>query len=119
MLNEAERLELKTKATLLLCDVIFDEGVVQQIKQHRNLLMRFTIKDPKVVYSINNYNYYCHVFEAERHLLGGIEQLISRNKDALLAKTPVILKALYDLDIVSEEALKQWSKKVRIISNIY
>jgi len=95
MLNEAERLELKAKATLLLCDVIFNEGVVHQIKQHRNLLLRFTINDPK----------------AERHLLGGIEQLISRNKDVLLAKTPVILKALYDFDIVSEDALKQWSKK--------
>lgn len=53
MVNEAERLELKTKASLLLADVIFDVGVVNQIKSHRNLLLRFCINDKKVIILIN------------------------------------------------------------------
>lgn len=48
MLNEAERLELKTKAPLLLADVLFTEDLVAQVKQNRNLLLRFCIKDKKV-----------------------------------------------------------------------
>lgn len=48
MLNEAERLELKEKAPLLLCQVVFDTDVLKQIKQHRTLLLRFCINDQKV-----------------------------------------------------------------------
>lgn len=48
LLNEAERLELKSKATLLLADVLFDENVVAQIKEYRTLLLRFTLDDHRV-----------------------------------------------------------------------
>ncbi|KAK0408362.1 hypothetical protein QR680_003909 [Steinernema hermaphroditum] len=93
--NEAERLDLKTKAPLLLADVIFDENVLEQLKTHRILLLRFTANDQK----------------AQKYLLGGIEQLIANNKDALLPKTAHIIKALYDLDIVTEEVIVAWGEK--------
>lgn len=93
--NEAERLELKTKAPLLLADVLFDTDVVNQIKTHRNLLLRFCVNDKK----------------AQRHLLGGIEQLIFANKDVLLPKTAHIIKALYDADICEEESILSWGSK--------
>lgn len=48
MVNEAERLELKTKAPLILANVLFDTDVVNQIKIYRNLLLRFCINDKKV-----------------------------------------------------------------------
>lgn len=48
MLNEAERLELKSKATILLANVLFDTNVVAQIKEYRTLLLRFTVDDHKV-----------------------------------------------------------------------
>ncbi|MFH4983262.1 hypothetical protein AB6A40_009971 [Gnathostoma spinigerum] len=95
LLNEAERLELKSKATLLLADVLFDTNVVAQIREHRVLLLRFTLDDHK----------------AQRHLLGGIEQLISKNLDVLLPKSAHIIKALYDGDIVEEEVLLAWGEK--------
>uniref|UniRef100_A0A914WNN3 Eukaryotic translation initiation factor 5 n=1 Tax=Plectus sambesii TaxID=2011161 RepID=A0A914WNN3_9BILA len=95
MLNESERLELKNKAPLLLCDVIFDENVLQQIKEYRTLFLRFTYEDKK----------------AQRHLLGGIEQLISKNTNVLLPKSALIIKTLYDEDIVGEEMLIEWGKK--------
>uniref|UniRef100_A0A915D1H9 Eukaryotic translation initiation factor 5 n=1 Tax=Ditylenchus dipsaci TaxID=166011 RepID=A0A915D1H9_9BILA len=93
--NEAERLELKTKAPLLLADVLFDTDVINQIKVHRNLLLRFCLNDKK----------------AQRHLLGGIEQLINANKDVLLPKTAHIIKALYDSDVCDEETILTWGSK--------
>uniref|UniRef100_A0A8R1Y0Z8 Eukaryotic translation initiation factor 5 n=1 Tax=Onchocerca volvulus TaxID=6282 RepID=A0A8R1Y0Z8_ONCVO len=95
LLNEAERLELKSKATLLLADVLFDANVVNQIMEYRNILLRFTVNDHK----------------AQRHLLGGIEQLISKHFDILLPKSAHIIKALYDTDVVEEEVLLAWGEK--------
>ncbi|VDO26619.1 unnamed protein product [Onchocerca flexuosa] len=95
LLNEAERLELKSKATLLLADVLFDTNVVNQIMEYRNILLRFTVNDHK----------------AQRHLLGGIEQLISKHFDTLLPKSAHIIKALYDTDVVEEEVLLAWGEK--------
>lgn len=95
LLFEAERLELKSKATILLANVLFDTNVVTQIKEYRNLLLRFTIEDHK----------------AQRHLLGGIEQLIAENQEALLPKSAHIIKALYDNDLVEEEVLLAWGEK--------
>lgn len=48
MLNEAERLELKCKAPLLLSAVLLTKNVVAELKQYRNLLLRFCINDNKV-----------------------------------------------------------------------
>ncbi|KAI3422167.1 hypothetical protein GPALN_012700 [Globodera pallida] len=95
MLNEAERLELKSKAPLLLADVLFDVNVITQIKQHRNLLLRFCLKDEK----------------AQRILLGGIEQLVQKNKGVLMSKTAHIIKALYDNDICEEDVVLAWGSK--------
>lgn len=95
LLNEAERLELKSKATLLLADVLFDTNVVNQIAEYRNILLRFTVDDHK----------------AQRHLLGGIEQLISKHFDTLFPKSAHIIKALYDNDVVEEEVLLAWGEK--------
>uniref|UniRef100_A0A183DSL6 Eukaryotic translation initiation factor 5 n=1 Tax=Gongylonema pulchrum TaxID=637853 RepID=A0A183DSL6_9BILA len=95
LLDEAERLELKSKATLLLADVLFDKNVVSQIKEHRNTLFRFTERDHK----------------AQRHLLGGIEQLIAKYEETLLPRTCRILKDLYDYDILEEEVILAWGEK--------
>uniref|UniRef100_A0A1I7VRF7 Eukaryotic translation initiation factor 5 n=1 Tax=Loa loa TaxID=7209 RepID=A0A1I7VRF7_LOALO len=95
LLNEAERLELKSKAALLLADVLFDTNVVSQIVEYRNILLRFTVNDHK----------------AQRHLLGGIEQLISKHFDTLFPKSAHIIKALYDNDVVEEEVLLAWGEK--------
>ncbi|KAI1720523.1 domain found in IF2B/IF5 domain-containing protein [Ditylenchus destructor] len=95
MVNEAERLEMRTKAVVVLANIIFDEDVINQIKSHRTLLLRFCLNDKK----------------AQRYLLGGIEHVIYDNKDILLPKTAHIMKALYDADIVEEETLLNWGSK--------
>lgn len=96
ILSEAERLEIKQKATLVLAELLFDQNICLQAKKHRLLLLRFTLNDKK----------------AQRYLMGGIEQIIALHKELLMSKVPGVLKLLYDLDILSEQAVIDWSDKV-------
>ncbi|CAI2353495.1 unnamed protein product [Caenorhabditis sp. 36 PRJEB53466] len=95
--DEAERLELKQKASLLLANVLFDENILteQQIPKQRKLLLRFTLNDKK----------------AQRYMLGGIEQVVNKHESTLLAKSAHIIKALYEADICEEEAILTWGEK--------
>lgn len=96
LLSEAERLEVKDKAALVLVELLMNEKIVSQIKQHRKLLLHFCHNNQK----------------AQKYLLGGVEQVINGHKDVLLPKVPHIFKELYDMDIVEEEVLLDWAKKV-------
>ncbi|KAE9413275.1 hypothetical protein Angca_007839 [Angiostrongylus cantonensis] len=97
--DEAERLELKQKAPLLLVDVLLDQDIIKdgmiQLKNNRRVLLRFTLGDKK----------------AQRYLLGGIEQLIIKHEAVLLPKAAHIIKGLYDNDICEEEAILAWGEK--------
>ncbi|CAK9806788.1 Eukaryotic translation initiation factor 5 [Anthophora plagiata] len=93
---EAERLEIKTKAPLILAELLFDQNIAAQAKKYRVLLLRFTHDDIK----------------AQKYLIRGIEQVIALHKDALMPKVPGILKLFYDADILEEKALFEWSSKV-------
>ena len=75
-LAEAERLEIKTKAPLVLAELLFDQQIAVQVKKYRLLLLRFTHDDVK----------------AQKYLIGGIEKIIELHKDVLLPKVPGILK---------------------------
>eukprot|EP00123_Amoebidium_parasiticum_P010381 comp20067_c0_seq1/m.24684 comp20067_c0_seq1/g.24684 ORF comp20067_c0_seq1/g.24684 comp20067_c0_seq1/m.24684 type:complete len:477 (-) comp20067_c0_seq1:360-1790(-) len=92
LLDEAVRLGIRDKAMAVLAELKFNEGLLQQLKQNRALLVRFCDKDP----------------ETQRCLLGAIERLTSVLYPSLLAKVAHIIKALYDLDIVEEEVLVEW-----------
>merc|ERR1719266_794059 len=97
ILTEAERLEISNKATIVLCEVMLDgEKVVAQIKEHKRLFLRFTNNNQK----------------AQKYLLGGIECLIAAKENLLLPKATAIFKAFYDHDIIEEEVILDWGKKV-------
>ncbi|XP_068977119.1 eukaryotic translation initiation factor 5 [Bombus flavifrons] len=96
LIAEAERLEIKTKAPLILAELLFDQNIAAQAKKYRVLLLRFTHDDIK----------------AQKYLIRGIEQVIALHKDALMPKVPGILKLFYDADILEEKALFEWSNKV-------
>lgn len=93
--GEAERLEVRDKAPLVLCELLFDEGMATQVVQHRALLLRFTHGSAR----------------AQRYLLGGFEQVVREHSAVLLPRVPHVLKALYDRDILEEEAILDWAKK--------
>nr|CAG4650137.1 EOG090X05QT [Sida crystallina] len=95
ILLEAERLEVKDKAPLVLCELLFDANILNQIKTHLRLLMRFTSGNPK----------------AQKSLLGGIECVVQLHQAVLLPKISHILKTLYDADIIDEEVLLEWGSK--------
>uniref|UniRef100_A0A1B6E3K8 Eukaryotic translation initiation factor 5 n=1 Tax=Clastoptera arizonana TaxID=38151 RepID=A0A1B6E3K8_9HEMI len=95
ILAQAERLEIKTKAPLVLAELLFDDKIHLEIKKHRVLLLRFTHKDHK----------------AQKYLMGGIEQVIELHKETLLPKVHIILKLFYDADILEEKVLLEWAGK--------
>lgn len=96
LLMKAESLEIKTKAPLVLAELLFDQSIASQAKKYRVLLLRFTHDDTK----------------AQRYLIKGIEQVIALHKDVLMPKVPGILKLFYDADILEEKALLEWSNKI-------
>ena len=62
------------------------------------------------------YLQFCHNNQkAQKYLLGGIEMLVGDvHKNILMPKVPRILKELYDTDVLEEEVLIEWGKKVCI-----
>lgn len=76
LIAEAERLDIKTKAPLILAELLFDHSIAAQAKKYRVLLLRFTHDDIK----------------AQKYLIRGIEQVIALHKDALMPKVPGIFK---------------------------
>jgi len=96
LVAEAERLEVKSKATLVLAELLFDDKIHLQLKKHRVLFLRFCHEDQK----------------AQRYLLGGIEQVIGLHKSSLLPKVSAILKLFYDADILEEAILLDWANKI-------
>lgn len=93
---EAERVDVKDKGPLILSELLFDDHIVNQIKAHRILLLRFTHGNHK----------------AQKYLLGGFEQVVKLYHDVLVPKVPHILKAFYDADILEEEVILEWANKV-------
>merc|ERR1739842_246847 len=92
-----ERLEIVNKATIVLCEVMLDgDKVVAQIHEHKRLFLRFTHTNQK----------------AQKYLIGGIECLIAARENILLPKATAIFKAFYDHDIIDEEVILEWGKKV-------
>merc|ERR1719412_3476136 len=97
ILTEAERLEIVNKSTIVLCEVILDgDKVVAQINENKRLFLRFTHTNQK----------------AQKYLIGGIECLIGARETLLLPKATAIFKAFYDHDIIDEEVILEWGKKV-------
>ncbi|XP_050430542.1 eukaryotic translation initiation factor 5 [Adelges cooleyi] len=96
LVAEAERLEVKSKATLVLAELLFDDKIHLQLKKHRVLFLRFCHEDQK----------------AQRYLLGGIEQVIGLHKTTLLPKVSAILKLFYDADILEESVLLDWASRI-------
>lgn len=94
IVNEADRLDMKNKAPLLLVELLCDHNMREQIKTYRNHFQRL-----------------CHGnVKAQKALLGGIEKMVELHKTALLPKVAHVIKDLYDLDIIDEELLIQWGE---------
>ena len=94
--NEANRLEVHQKATLILAELLFSSNIIAEVKKHRNLLLRFTHDDAK----------------AQKYLIGGVELILALHAEKLMDKSAIILKLFYDLDLLEEKVLLEWGSKV-------
>lgn len=95
ILHEAERLEVKSKAPLVLFEVLIrPSAIAADVKKHRALLLRFTHEDMR----------------AQRAALYALD-IMCAEMDSLYAKIPAILKLLYDADIVEEKSILEWAAK--------
>jgi translation initiation factor 5 len=74
--TEAGRLDINSKAPLVLAELLFSENLIQDVKKYRNLLLRFTNNNTK----------------AQKSLIGGLEQTIALHQSKLLDKVAVIFK---------------------------
>ncbi|KAJ2716935.1 eukaryotic translation initiation factor 5 [Coemansia spiralis] len=96
--GKAKELGLHTnhRAVAVVIQCVFEGSttLVKDIGKHKKLLMRFGRSE-----------------KHQRAVIGGFERLISTSPDSLLSKTPAILKALFDKDIVEEEVLLEWGAK--------
>jgi len=98
ILAEAERLEIKNKAPVVLCELLFNDKMFKekQINKYAKLLLRFTHENPK----------------GQKYLIGGIEKTVESYEATLLPKVPHIFKELFEEDILEEEVIFEWAKKV-------
>jgi len=99
IVSEAERLDIRDKAVIVLCELLFDDPVkiIQQIKTHRLLFLRFTTENSK----------------AQKYLLRGFELTVKEFRNQLVPRVPHILKLFYDSDILDEKVLLEWGSKVQ------
>lgn len=96
IVKEAERLDIKDKAILIVSELLFTENIIEEIKVNKILLLRFCHNNRK----------------AQKYLLGGFEKLVGDvYHDKLFNSSMKIMKQFYDEDILEEEAIIDWSAK--------
>jgi translation initiation factor 5 len=96
LLEEAERLNIKDKSTLILSELLFTENILEEIKKYRSILLRFCLGNKK----------------AQKYLLRGYEKLVGDvYKEKLFDNAVYILKKFYDEEILDEDAIIEWSVK--------
>lgn len=96
ILAEAERLDVKAMGPLILSELLFDVNIRDQIKKYKRHFLRFCHNNKK----------------AQKYLLGGFECVVKLHQVQLLSRVPVILKALYDADLLEEDVIFAWAEKV-------
>lgn len=93
--NESRRLEVNTKSPLILAELLFSDNLINDIKRHHGLLLRFTHENEK----------------AQKYLLGGVERVIALHIAKLMKKVVIILKLLYDSELLGEQVILNWASK--------
>ncbi|KAL1263296.1 hypothetical protein QQF64_006035 [Cirrhinus molitorella] len=96
ILAEAERLDVRAMGPLILSELLFDENIREQIKKYKRHFLRFCHNDKK----------------AQKYLLGGFECLVKLHQSQLLPRVAIILKDLYDADLLEEDVILTWAEKV-------
>lgn len=98
MYEKAKSLGLNHKAAFLLCHVLFDQDILNQIEKYSRLLRHFTLKR---MASTNR--------DGQRYLLGGLEQIFEKYESDLLPKACRIIDLLHIENVVFTEPIYEWA----------
>lgn len=94
ILDDIDALDLKkNKALAIIVQCVFDDKIVSQIPSRCSLLQKLALKEKE-----------------KFAVIGGIENLIGSKYPDLIAKAPIIMKQLYDNDIINEEVFLEWEE---------
>ncbi|XP_077394412.1 eukaryotic translation initiation factor 5 isoform X1 [Festucalex cinctus] len=96
ILAEAERLDVKAMGPLILSELLFDDNIREQLKKYKRHFLRFCHNNKK----------------AQKYLLGGFECVVKLHQVQLLPRVPIILKDMYDADLLEEDVIFAWAEKV-------
>lgn len=96
ILAEAERLDVTAMGPLILSELLFTEDIREQLKKYKRHFLRFCHNNKK----------------AQKYLLGAVECVVKLHQSALLPRVPLILKDLYDADLLEEDVIFAWADKV-------
>ncbi|RXM93909.1 Eukaryotic translation initiation factor 5 [Acipenser ruthenus] len=96
ILAEAERLDVSAMGPLILSELLFDENIRDQMKKYKRHFLRFCHNNKK----------------AQKYLLGGFECLVKIHQTQLLPRVPLVLKDMYDADLLDEDVILAWAEKV-------
>ena len=98
ILAKANELDVRMdKACVVMVQVLFNEKILteKQVAKYAPLFRVFSKHE-----------------KSEKSILGGTERLVGIVYPSLLPKTPLILKELYENDLVSEDAFLLWADKL-------
>ncbi|MEQ2183917.1 hypothetical protein GOODEAATRI_002864, partial [Goodea atripinnis] len=98
ILAEAERLDVKAMGPLILSELLFNENIRDQIKKYKRHFLRFCHNNKK----------------AQKYLLGGFECVVKLHQVQLLPRVAIILKDLYDADLLEEDVIFAWAERVSV-----
>lgn len=98
---EADRLDISDKAVLVLCELLLDDSIIENVKRYKNLFLRFVNQNDK----------------AQRYLLKGIGLTISNRKEQLLPIVKSIFMRFYQEEIIVEDSFLEWYAKEKKRSN--
>lgn len=91
------KLDKDHRACQVIAQCLFSpENIVAEIKLHAGLLCKLTSASKK----------------GERYFLGGIERFVGISHPDMISKVPAIFHALYETDVVSEDAFEAWGRTV-------
>ncbi len=97
---------------------VSQSGVSQRLPMHTNIIpfaAAFTVilAYCTILRSLHFCPQFCHNNKkAQKYLLGGFECLVKLYQTPLLPRVPIILKDLYDADLLEEDVIIAWAEKV-------
>ncbi|AKU37427.1 Eukaryotic translation initiation factor [Scale drop disease virus] len=95
VLAEALRLDVKMFAPLILCELLFDCKICEQIKTYKQCFYLLCEND----------------LQATKYLLKGIEFVIWLYPETLVPQAPLIMKELCDACLITDKQVtKKWLK---------